>query len=124
MDPKTLLRASYMFKECETRVDLAHDRGGKELDAERDACKLRLEAMEAMYRAQLATAQETCNDQLGAVTKQVDTVMTTMSESYSKKVTTLTNLNKPDRTWPVVLGVVCGVVGIGLGVGIGAMAWK
>ena len=119
MDPKTLLRASYMYKECETRVDLLRGRTGKEMDAERDACKLRLEAMEAMYRDQLATSRETCDDQLGAVTKQVDTVMTTMSESYAKKVNALTKLNKPDRTWHIVGGVVGGAVAIGLGILIG-----
>jgi len=119
MDPKTLLRAAYMYKECETRIELAHDRNTKEYDAARDACDARYKAMESLCNERLTNCQEACDAQIQAVTAQTETVLNTMTTSYAKKVNALTKLDRPDKTWHIVGGVVGGAAAIGLGILIG-----
>ena len=124
MDPSIIHRASYKYKDCELRVQLINERGAKRLEAATSACGMRLDATTKLYEQQLEAVMKMLDTQVTAVTVQNEVILNALTDSCKKRMDAMTELHKPNRAGPIIIGIVAGVVGIGLGVGIGAMAWK
>ena len=128
VDPKRLAEAAFQIEYGRLKVDLFEKRSVEREKEILGNCELKVDAVQKWCGERVVMVTDAYKSQVTQVISQSNEMISTMGNSYGKRLEAVSDLIKPEvKRWyesPTLWAVVGMTVGTVAGVGIGAIVWK